>query len=162
MALRRRSPSKCSVIEFYAGSVFLNCAYGHDSNLALGRVQVRSYLYVTPVDTVNASGLLTIQILLSLSAVRVLPSLPTLPERVAGFLDIEINAGFFILLSSLDKKVRGTYLGNERPLSGQILASMVSPPATLRQTQSLNIVSRRFVLQVSEQPPTGGQIGCPT
>jgi len=85
----------------------------------------------------KASGLLTLQILLSLSAVKVLPSLPTLPEILAGLVGffcavelwfyaesafcppralvgtnarkaiIEINVGFFMLLSSFSKKVRG-------------------------------------------------------
>ena len=87
-SLRRRSPSERSVAELCAGSFLCNRAYRHDSNLAQGRIHMLLTFTCRPSIPLRTSGLLTVQILLSLSAVRVLPSVPTLPERLVGFLDI--------------------------------------------------------------------------
>src|ERR1700730_3568190 len=61
----------------------------------------------------------------------------------------EVNARFFMLISSFGKKVRGTYLGTEKTVERPRFVSILSLVPTPRQTQNLNIDYHRFVLPAS-------------
>jgi hypothetical protein len=65
-------PSERVVMEPYSSLFLSNRVNRYDLKLVLGSVHVRFYIYVTSLIPLKASGLLTLQILLSSSAVKVL------------------------------------------------------------------------------------------
>ena len=88
----RQSPSEGSVMESYSSLSFHDRVNRYNLNLALVRVHLRLYLYVTPLDQAI----------------------------------IEINAGFFMLLSPLARRSAGNYRGTKTPWNA-LLARILSP-----------------------------------